>query len=196
MQKKGEEWGWITFNKDHYVPYTCGPGMKESKRAAWDKMAKVAGSEHNYTVTILEAQKKLKGFVSDDVFVDYNGCDTRGLVSWNKVIFENMKRFDFGQTVVFSMSEYVERIFGPISARPAIIYFINGQLETITNDLFRVGGKSWLQPETDSICGPYLTCVKGKSNYSDTILDVQRFVNLFVAIRTTYQQQLQCITII
>ena len=68
MQKKGDRWEWITFNKDHYVPsYTCGPGMRESKRAAWDEMAKLAGSEHNYTVTILEAQEKFKGFVSDDV---------------------------------------------------------------------------------------------------------------------------------
>ena len=82
--------------------------MRESKRAAWGEMAKLAGSKHNYTVTILETHKKLKGFVSDDVLVDFNGFDTRGLVSWNDVIFENMKRFEFGQTVCFASSEYVE----------------------------------------------------------------------------------------
>ena len=81
-------------------------------------------------------------------------------------------------------------MFGPTSARPAHIHFINAQLETITNDLFRVDGKSWSQPERGSICRPYLTCVEGDLNYSDTVLDVQRLVNLFVAIRTTYQQQL------
>jgi len=169
---------------------TCPTEMRVSKRAAYDKMDKLAGSEHNYTVTILEAQKKIRGFVSDDVLVDYNGCDTRGLVSWNADIFGNMKRFDFGQTINFASNEYVERIFGPTSSRPAVIHSINAQLETITNNLFRVSGKSWSQPERDSIYEPYLTCVKGDLNYSDTVLDVQRLVNLFVAIRATYQQQL------
>ena len=87
-------------------------------------------------------------------------------------------------------SEYDERIFGPTSTRPAIVHSINGQLKTITNNLFRVGGKSWLQPERGSICGPYLTCIQEDLNYSDTVLDVQRLVNLFVVIRATYQQQL------
>ena len=138
MQKKGQGWGWLTFNKDHYVPYTCGTGLTESKRASWGKMDKLTGSEHNYSITVLEAQKKIRGFVSDDVLVDYNGCDTCGLVSWNADIFGNIKRFDFGQTVVFASNGYIERMFGPTSARPAIIHAINGQLETITNNLFRV----------------------------------------------------------
>ena len=32
--EEGTRVGWLTFNKDHYVPYMCGPGMRESKRAA------------------------------------------------------------------------------------------------------------------------------------------------------------------
>ena len=60
MQKKGQGWGWLTFNKDHYVPSMCGPGMRESKRAPWDEMDKLTGSKHNYTVTILKAKKHTK----------------------------------------------------------------------------------------------------------------------------------------
>ena len=89
-------------------------------------MAKLVGSKHAFDVTILEAQNKLKGFVSNDVLVDYNGCNIRGLVSWNNVNFENMKCFDFGQTVVLASNGYVERMFGPMSARLAHIHFING----------------------------------------------------------------------
>ena len=45
------------FNKDYYILYTCGIGLTESKRASWDKMDKLTGNKHNYSVTVLEAQK-------------------------------------------------------------------------------------------------------------------------------------------
>ena len=148
-------------NKGVYVPYTSSKEQRDSMKSAWDEMAKFKGSKHAFDYTIFEAATKLRGFVSDDVLVDYNSCDTTyGLVSWNDVTFGNMKHFDFGQTIVFASNGFLKRIFVSTSARPVYIHSINDQLKRIMNNLFKVGYKLWLQPITCSICGPYLTCAK------------------------------------
>ena len=66
------------------------------------------------------------------------------------------------------------------------MHSITGQLRIITDDLFIQNGRLWSKPVKGSLCDPYLTCVHTDHNYSDVVLDVQRLINLFVAIRTAY----------
>ena len=108
---------------------------------------------------------------------------------------DKMDQFDFGQTVNYGNPD-VKSIFGPCikdgedTNTNKIIHSITGHLHIITDDLFVLEGRSWSQPEPvrGSLCCPYLTCVHTDHNYSDVVLDVQRLINLFVAIRTAYNQ--------
>lgn len=69
-----------------------------------------------------------------------------------------------------------------------IIHSVTGHLYIITDDLFVLNGRPWSRPVQGSLCGPFLTCVGSDHNCSDVVLDVQCLMNLFVAIRTAYNQ--------
>ena len=161
-------------------------------------MAAQPGSECRLDLSLDEVQVKLKVFIRDKICIDCNGCDNRCLGLWNDNLFgiDKMDQFDFGLTVLFG-NPNVKSIFGPRiyikegeenTNNNKIIHSITGELHIITDDLFRLDGRSWSQPEPvrGSLCCPYLTCVNTDHNYSDVVLDVQRLINLFVAIRTAY----------
>ena len=103
---------------------------------------------------------------------------------------DKMNQFDFGQTVNFGHPN-TKSIFGPIiqpgntNSTKEIIHSVTAHLHIITDDLFVLNGRSWSQPKPvrGSLCTPFLTCVTSDQNYSDVVLDLQRLVNLFVAIR-------------
>ena len=191
------EWDSITFAKGAYVGYTPGRGACESKIQAWNAMANHAESEEYLNFSVLEAQQKLRHFIGDTICIDYGGCDNYCLRGWNENLFgfDKMDQFDFGHTVNFGNPD-VKSIFGPCikdgedTNTNKIIHSITGHLHIITDDLFVLNGRSWSQPEPvrGSLCCPYLTCVHTDHNYSDVVLDVQRLINLFVAIRTAYNQ--------
>ena len=189
-----QQWHWITFKKDNYFPYVPGEGARESRIAAWDKMAARPGSEQRLDLSLDEVQEKLKEFIGDKICIDCNGCDNRCLGLWNDNSFgmKNKEQFDFGMTVLFG-GKHVKSIFGPRTKEGEetninkIIHSVTGNLHIITDDLFVLNGRSWSKPVVPgSLCDPYLTCVKTDHNYSDVVLDVQRLINLFVAIRTAY----------
>ena len=193
-----QQWHWITFKKDNYVPYVPGKDARASRRAAWDKMAARPGSERRLDLSLDEVQEKLKEFIGDKICIDCNGCDNRCLGLWNDNLFgmESKDQFDFGLTVLFG-NPNVKSIFGrrifikegeENTNNNKLIHSITGHLHIITDDLFVRDGRSWSQPEPvlGSLCGPFLTCVNTDHNYSDVVLDVQRLINLFVAIRTAY----------
>ena len=104
-----------------------------------------------------------------------------------------MHQFDFGHTVNYG-NPNVKSIFGPRTKEGEdtntnkIIHSVTANLHSITDDLFVLNGRSWSQPKPvrGSLCTPFLTCVTSDQNYSDVVLDVQRLVNLFVAIRAAY----------
>ena len=104
-----------------------------------------------------------------------------------------MDRFDFGMTILYGPPN-VKSIFGPREKEGEdtntnkIIHSVSGELHIITDDLFVLNERSWSKPVPGSLCNPYLTCVSSDHNYSDVVLDVQRLINLFVAIRTAYNQ--------
>ena len=187
-----QQWHWITFKKDNYVPYVPGEDARESRRAAWDKMAARPGSERRLDLSLDEVQEKLKEFIGDKICIDCNGCDNRCLGLWNDNLFgmKNKEQFDFGMTVLFG-GKHVKSIFGPRTKEGEetntnkIIHSVTGNLHIITDDLFVLNGRSWSKPVVPgSLCDPYLTCVSSDLDYSDVVLDVQRLINLFVAIRT------------
>ena len=112
---------------------------------------------------------------------------------WNENLFgfDKMHQFDFGHTVNYG-NPNVKSIFGPRTKEGElintnkIIHSVTGELHIITDDLFVLNRRLWSKPVKGSLCDPYLTCVHTDHNYSDVVLDVQRLVNLFVAIRTAY----------
>ena len=114
---------------------------------------------------------------------------------WNENLFgfDKMQQFDFGHTVNYGNPD-IKSIFGPRTKEGEIfntnklIHSITGELHIITDDLFVLNERSWSKPVPGSLCNPYLTCVRSDHNYSDVVLDVQRLINLFVAIRTAYNQ--------
>ena len=190
-----QQWHWITFKKDNYVAYVPGEDAHASRIAAWDTMAARPGSERQENLSLDEVQVKLKEFIGDKISIDCNGCDNRCLALWNDNLFgtEKMDRFDFGMTILYGPPN-VKSIFGPREKEGEdtntnkIIHSVSGELHIITDDLFVLNGRSWSQPEpvVGLLCGPFLTCVHTDHNYSDVVLDVQRLINLFVAIRTAY----------
>ena len=120
-------------------------------------------------------------------------CDNYSLRGWNENLFgfDKMHQFYFGHTVNYG-NPNVKSIFGPRTKEGElintnkIIHSITGELHIITDDLFVLNRRLWSKPVKGSLCDPYLTCVHTDHNYSDVVLDVQRLVNLFVAIRTAY----------
>ena len=193
IKLQAQQWHWITFKKDIYVPYVPGKGARASRIAAWDKMAAQPGSEHRLDLSLDEVQVKLKEFIGNKICIDCNGCDNRCLGLWNDNLFgmESKDQFDFGLTVLFG-NRNVQSIFGPIiqpgntNNTKKIIHSVTAHLHIITDNLFVLDGKSWSEPVLGSLCTPFLTCVASDQNYSDVVLDVQRLVNLFVAIRAAY----------
>ena len=188
------EWDSITFAKGAYVGYSPGKGTYESKKQAWIAMANHPESVVDSNLSVLEAQKKLRHLISNTISIDYSGCDNYCLRGWNENLFgfDKMDQFDFGHTVYYGNPD-VKSIFGPCikdgedTNTNKIIHSITGHLHIITDDLFVLNGRSWSKPVVPgSLCDPYLTCVKTDHNYSDVVLDVQRLINLFVAIRTAY----------
>ena len=192
------EWDSITFAEGAYVGYTPGKGAYKSKEEAWIAMANHAESEEDLYLSVPEAQQKLRDFIGDSICIDCGGCDNYCLRGWNANLFgiDKMDQFDFGNSVLFGNAN-VKSIFGPRifikegeenTNNNKLIHSITGHLQIITDDLFRLDGRSWSQPEPvlGSLCCPYLTCVSTDHNYSDVVLDVQRLINLFVAIRTAY----------
>ena len=182
----------IIFAKGAYVGYTPGKGAYKSKEEAWIAMANHAESEEHLHLSVPEAQQKLRDFIGDSICIDYGGCDNHCLRGWNDNLFgiDRMDQFDFGQTVNFGHPN-TKSIFGPIiqpgntNSTKKIIHSVTAHLHIITDDLFVLNGRSWSQPKPvrGSLCTPFLTCVTSDQNYSDVVLDVQRLVNLFVAIR-------------
>ena len=86
----------------------------------------------------------------------------------------------------------IKTIFGPKDA--AISPSVNGQLQTITDNLFCMNGQSYSQPPVSAspaarnitralteVC-VHATLLKD----SDEVLDTQRLWNLFVALRQVY----------
>ena len=187
------EWDSITFAKGAYVGYAPGEGARLSKKLVYDEIANHAESEEHLHLSVPEARQKLRDFIGDSICIDCGGCDNHCLRGWNDNLFgiDRMDQFDFGQTVNFGHRN-VPSIFGPIiqpgntNNTKKIIHSVTAHLHIITDNLFVLDGKSWSQPVLGSLCTPFLTCVASDQNYSDVVLDVQRLVNLFVAIRAAY----------
>ena len=86
----------------------------------------------------------------------------------------------------------IKTIFGPKDT--AISPSVNGALQTITDNLYRMNGQSYsLPPESASSAArnitPALTEVRvhaSQLKVSDEVLDTQRLWNLFVALRQVY----------
>ena len=92
------------------------------------------------------ARRVLATFVATSVCVDYNGCDASRINTW----FSDAKRepltfFDLGRGVCFSSRG--ESIFGPDKT---ICRSVFAKLQTITDDLFVLNGRSCSQPVATS----------------------------------------------
>ena len=118
------------FAKGVYVGFVPGEGAYESKKQAWIAMVSHAESvvDLNLSLSVLQAQEKLKDFIGNKIYIDYGGCDNRCLALWNDNLFgiEKLDRFDFGMTVLYGPPN-VKSIFGPR------IYTKEGEENTNTN---------------------------------------------------------------
>ena len=141
-------------------------------------------------LTEAEAQDRLVDFVGDTTILEYNFCDHQRINSWlainDKVPLP--KWYDLC-SVCMSKNDNIPSFFGP--KRQAISPSVNARLETISIDLFVVGGPSNVGPEEGTAAHtagifPHLTEISVVLSYSDDTLDVQTLFNLFFVLRCIY----------
>ena len=165
-------WKFFTWPKDEWV----APGSDDVR----------IGDE----LTEAEAQDRLVDFVGDTTILEYNNCDHLRINSWLAINGKGpLKFFDMCRSVCMSLSDNIQSFFGP--KRQAISPSVNARLETISIDLFVVGGPSNVGPEEGTAAHtagifPHLTEISVVLSYSDDTLDVQTLFNLFVLLRCIY----------
>jgi len=168
--------------------------VREWEKGGYD----LRGPEHNDNMVLdkcvpeKDAFQIFIDFVGDATIIDYGGCDGRrinDLLKSNHL--EELPFFNMCQGVCVSQGN-IKTIFGPKDT--AISRSVNGKLQTITDNLYRMNGQSYSQPpESASLAArnitPALTEVRvhaSQLKVSDEVLDTQRLWNLFVALRQVY----------
>ena len=194
--ERREEWFWASRKKKGARWL-----VRKWKKGDWSKDGDFDTATFNAVVLKAEAQRMLTAFVATSVCVEYNGCDSARINTW----FSDAKRdplpfFDLGRGICFST--HGKAIFGykePISRS------VFAKLQTITDDLFVLNGRSCSQPVVASssssssasspftapplLIRPHITeCDVADVDIkdSDEVLDCQRLMNLLVVLRTVY----------
>ncbi|GMH59094.1 hypothetical protein TrRE_jg3791 [Triparma retinervis] len=168
-------WCIYTWCKGKWVP----PGSDE-ERTKGEKLAEV------------DAQDRFVEFVGNTTILEYNNCDHLRINSWLGINGKGgLKWFDMCCGVCMSLSDNIQALFGP--KKKAISPSVNAKLETISTDMFVVGGPSNAFPKEDTAAHtaklfPHLVEIQpDHCEYSDDTLDVQTLFNLFVVVRQIYR---------
>lgn len=137
------------------------------------------------------AQNRLIKFLGDTTVLQFNHIDLKRINNWLKDFDKPPLKnewYDFSREVCSTSSAKRVVLFGPNGISPCP----NGQLSTISWELFVAGGPSNAPPDMSARASkaglvPFLNEItpEGKSP-SDDALDVQKLFNLYAVIRCVY----------
>ena len=173
--------------------------MRKWEKGNWSAEGDFHTATFNSVVSKTKAQRMLTLFVGASVCIEYNGVDSSRINSWlSEAKQQPLPFFDLGRGICFPAGRAEEAIFGnkkPISRS------VNAKLQIITDNLFKLNGRSCSDPVATSLptsslsparallIHPHVTeCDVAEDDIkdSDEVLDCQRLMNLFVVLRTVY----------
>ena len=170
--------------------------VRKWKKGGWNNKRDFSEATCNKKMTEVEAQEVFLKFVGGDTCIEYNLIDSHRINTWLDIHKKkNVPFFDVGRGVCYPQGRAKSSIF---SHKQPISRSVNGKLQTITDDLFKLKGSSFSQPSSSAVgelgIGPHITEVNVSDEDlkdSDEPLDVQRVMNLFVVLRKVYHLAVQ-----